>query len=191
MRATRVVTAGLACMIASVAAAQDGTFSSRQDQSARKELRQVTTADAFVADAAMMNLFEITSSRDALERADDPVVRALARRLVDDHTRMGRALAMAADSAGVTGRMPFGEGALDNYHRGLLKQLLNGAYGYDATFAEMQIHVHQDAVALYGSFAERGDNEELKAFAQENLPHLHEHIRLAEEAHQSATTGTQ
>ena len=39
---------------------------------------------------------------------------------------------------------------------------------------------HRDAVALFEAYAKAGDNAELKDWAGKTLPHLKEHLSMAE-----------
>jgi putative membrane protein len=48
--------------------------------------------------------------------------------------------------------------------------------GYDQT----QLKAHQDAVVLFDAYAKDGDNAELKGWAFRTLPHLQEHLSMAE-----------
>jgi putative membrane protein len=42
------------------------------------------------------------------------------------------------------------------------------------------VKAHQDAVALFDAYAKGGDNAELKGWAFRTLPHLREHLSMAE-----------
>ena len=45
----------------------------------------------------------------------------------------------------------------------------------------MQLAAHKDAVSLFERYAKGGDNATLKAFAAKTLPHLREHLKMAED----------
>jgi putative membrane protein len=49
-------------------------------------------------------------------------------------------------------------------------------HGYD----QIQVKAHRDAVALFEAYAKAGDSAELKEWAGKTLPHLKEHLSMAE-----------
>lgn len=126
--------------------------------------------DEFAKAAALSNLFEIESSRLALERSQDQDVRAFAQRMVEDHTRAGVEMKAAAGKDGVFA-VPTG---LDEAHRRKI-EALRGADGpeFDRLYLDMQQAAHQDAVALFDAQA-KGEGA-LARFAQETLPVLRQH----------------
>ncbi len=62
----------------------------------------VPDAKSFVATPGMSNLFEIQSSRLALQKASKPAVKQFAQMMVDEHTRVADALTVAAQTANET-----------------------------------------------------------------------------------------
>ena len=44
----------------------------------------------------------------------------------------------------------------------------------------MQLQAHKEAVELFSEYAKDGDNSELKSWAGQTLPHLKEHLAMAE-----------
>jgi putative membrane protein len=49
---------------------------------------------------------------------------------------------------------------------------------------------HQQAVKLFQSYAQNGDDKQLKEWAQQTLPTLQEHLRRAEAMERSRPTRT-
>ena len=45
----------------------------------------------------------------------------------------------------------------------------------------MQVSAHKDAVSLFERYGKGGDNAELKTFANETLPTLKEHLKMAQD----------
>ena len=45
----------------------------------------------------------------------------------------------------------------------------------------MQVSAHKEAVSLFERYAKDGDNPELKSFASKTLPHLQEHLKMAQD----------
>jgi predicted outer membrane protein len=50
----------------------------------------------------------------------------------------------------------------------------------DASYDQTQLKAHQDAVALFEAYAKSGDSAELRGWAGQTLPHLKEHLSMAE-----------
>jgi putative membrane protein len=71
--------------------------------------------------------------------------------------------------------------ALDTQHQKMLDELkAKNGKDFDASYDQTQVKAHQDAVALFDAYAKGGDNSELKGWASRTLPHLREHLSLAE-----------
>lgn len=133
----------------------------------------------FVNAAASGDRFEIESSKLALARSQDDGVRALATQLVRDHTTSSANLktALAKSKPKVKpapGMMP--------HHRKML-DALEGKQGeaFDDAYLDAQEDVHEEAVALFRDYAERGEHRTLKAFARKTLPTLEAHLEHIDE----------
>jgi putative membrane protein len=63
----------------------------------------------------------------------------------------------------------------------MLEQL-HGERGanFDKDYDHMQLAGHKEAVALFENYAHNGDNVALKRWAAATLPHLQEHLAMAE-----------
>jgi putative membrane protein len=127
----------------------------------------------FRREAAISDQFEIRSSQLALDRAASPAVVAFAQQMISDHT---------TNSAGLRQYSDFGasEQGVDPRRAAMLSELasLDGR-AFDEAYAEMQVTAHQEAVALYGTYAQNGDWPELVGFARAALPGLQGHLRMA------------
>ena len=71
---------------------------------------------------------------------------------------------------------------MDKAHGAKLDKL-NSLSGADFTraYEGMQVSAHKDAVSLFERYAKSGDNADLKAFAAKTLPHLRDHLKMAED----------
>lgn len=136
-------------------------------------------AQTFVEKAAISNMFEVESGELALEKAEDPKIRALAEEMVRDHGSASQTLESTLDEAGVEVRMP---DQMDAEHRQKLEQL-QAAEGaeFERMYLEMLAEGHEKDVSLFEQYAQSGDNDALKQFASETLPTLQEHKRDVEE----------
>src|SRR3954463_9705444 len=128
-------------------------------------------AAEFVNKAANSDMFEVQSSQLALTKTQDSRLRDFAQRMVKDHTQASDKLKAAAQNQTVPT-------TLDQEHAQML-QKLQQAQGDDFSrqYAQMQLDGHQKAVALFESYAQNGDNAQLKQFAQQTAPTLREHLQ--------------
>lgn len=69
---------------------------------------------------------------------------------------------------------------LDRKHSAMLKRLESASGSrFDGLYASMQLKGHQDAVKLFQSYAQNGDDAQLKQWAKDTLPKLQEHLHGA------------
>lgn len=136
----------------------------------------VSTAD-FVRKAALGDMFEIQSSQLAREKADREG-RDFSNKMIQAHTKTSTELKTLVQSGKVQAEVPNG---LDPEHTRKLEQL-RGLSGdaFEKAYQQMQVQAHEDAVALFTSYAQSGDNAELKQWAQKTLPELKQHLGMAE-----------
>ena len=171
---------------------------------------EVTTTAEFLRLATMSNRYETASGRLAGEKSQNARVKEFAQGLVRDHARttqelqtliqqvpgmgagaatplpQGRETTGNAESGRITNAQggPQHEG-LDQQHTALLQQLqdVNGAE-FDRLFLTQQVTMHQQAVELFTSYGRTGDNPQLRQWAAQTLPHLQEHLRMAQQLQQ-------
>ena len=132
------------------------------------------SAADFVKQAAASDMFEIESSKLAQDRADASS-KTFAARMIKDHTATSTELKTLAPKAKL--ELPT---AMDSARQSKLDKLkgLQGA-DFDKEYDSMQIDAHKDGVSLFERYAKGGDNADLKAFASKHLPHLKEHLKMA------------
>jgi predicted outer membrane protein/sporulation protein YlmC with PRC-barrel domain len=139
---------------------------------------QVPAAADFVNRAAISNMFEIQSSQLAQQKAQNDRVRQFAQSMVQDHTAAGDKLKSTAQ--GIQGAtVPT---SLDQPHQQMVQTLQSASGpGFDRNYVQMQVMAHRDAVSLFDQYAQNGDNQQLKQFAQQTLPTLREHLQSVEQ----------
>ncbi len=133
--------------------------------------------ELFVPVVADNDLYEIRSSELILERVtDDQEVVEFAQRMIDDHTANSQRLMELA--GGMNVEMPQ---ELSPANQAKIAELnaLEGAELVQAYLLQQQL-AHIDAITLFSAQAELGQNEELRAFAQEGLPILQEHLEMVQ-----------
>ena len=151
----------------------------------------VTDAEQFSMMAATTDLFEIQSSQLALEQSQNAEIRAFAEQMIADHTATSQALAAIITQAALPITLPTG---VDTTQAQKMEDLYTRrGEDFDASYVRWQRQTHEAAVALFTSYAEAGDQEQLKAFAAQNLPALQMHLEmvLAMEATLVAPEGAQ
>jgi putative membrane protein len=134
-------------------------------------------AQDFVNEVAISDMFEIQSSQLALtEKQPDKDTKPFAQRMVKDHQKTTAELKKLVDSGKVQAKLPT---ALDSDHQKMLDELKTGKE-FDQSYDQIQVKAHQDAVALFEAYAKDGDNADLKKWAAATLPHLKQHLKMAQ-----------
>jgi putative membrane protein len=136
-----------------------------------------TTQD-FVTMAANSDMLEIQSSQLASQRSDSKD-KAFAEHMIKDHTKTSNEMKSLVDSGKVKVNLPT---KMDSAHEAKLDKLkkLDGK-DFSKQYEDMQVSAHKDAVSLFERYGKGGDNAELKTFANETLPKLQEHLKMAQE----------
>lgn len=148
----------------------------------------VNTADAYVAGAATGDLYEIESSRLALERSQSAEVKKFAQQMVTDHTATTAALKAALAQSGLSLTPP---AALDARRQGMLDNLrAASAADFDRVYLDQQTAAHQEALTLHSSYAEDGDNDALKKLAATTAPKVQHHFDMVKQLDAGGADGT-
>jgi putative membrane protein len=129
------------------------------------------SAQDFMNKVAVSDMFEIQSSQTALAKQADADTKPFAEKMIQDHQKTSSELPLV-EGGKVKGKLPT---ALDSEHQKMLDDL-DFDHGYD----QIQVKAHRDAVALFEAYAKAGDSAELKEWAGKTLPHLKEHLSMAE-----------
>jgi putative membrane protein len=133
------------------------------------------TADLYVPAAAISDMYEIESSRIALERSQNADVKRFAQTMIDHHTKTTATLKQAAGGADV--QLPT---AMDERRQGLVDNLRQApAGGFDGVYKAQQIAAHEEALTLHRTYAEHGENAALKAAATAAVPIVEQHLTAA------------
>lgn len=128
---------------------------------------------SYVRNAAVGDLFEIESSRLALDRSASAEVHDFAEMMVADHSKMSEKLEDAVDRADLAVDIP---DELDSRHQAMLDRLENaGMAEFDQLYAEMQATAHEEAFALHQRYAENGSVPELRTLAGNAVPVIDHH----------------
>ncbi|AHG49170.1 membrane protein (plasmid) [Rhizobium leguminosarum bv. trifolii CB782] len=132
----------------------------------------------FVKEAATSDMFEIASSKLAVERGDD-ATKAFAQQMVTDHQKTTDELKALVSGGKVKATLPT---AMTSGQQSMLDKL-NGLQGddFNKQYHSDQESAHEDAVDLFKRYGDEGDNPELKAWAASTRPALEHHLQMANE----------
>ena len=131
------------------------------------------TPQDFATKAGIANMFEIESSKLALKMGTRADVKSFAQKMVDDHTKAGKAFKTAlGKTTGVTAPT-----ALDDATQAKLDDLKSRKAGddFDNAYISAQKDAHGDAVNLFSGYSQNGTDPALKDFATATLPTLQAH----------------
>jgi putative membrane protein len=143
------------------------------DPASIQERAPVTPTANFAAQVAFGDMFEIESSKLALERASSPEVKGFAQRMVDDHS----AAAVHFKEAVLQAQLPMPPDKVDARRLTILEELAEKrGEDFDKSYIETQFKAHMEAVALFRGYAQGGEDARLRAFASQTLPTLESHL---------------
>lgn len=174
------IAVGLA-LAASPLVAQD-----KKSETGSKSAQASKEAQTFVNKAASGGMFEVESSKLAVDKAKRDDVKTFAQKMVTDHGKANADLQSMAQKAGV--KVP---DKMEPKHQAQLEKLgKTGTESFDKAYVDAQVEAHKEAVGLFQNYAKSGDQPDLKQFAEKTLPTLQEHQRMAQDlARQGAVTG--
>ena len=136
----------------------------------------VPSTEAFVKTAAAANQFEIDSSKLALTKTKNKKIRAFAKHMIKDHTKIGKGFVAALGKAN-TGIVP-APGIGPDLTKVMADLGAKSGADFDAAYLAAQTQGHKDAVGLFGGYAKGGDNAVMQAFAKKTLPIIEMHLQM-------------
>jgi putative membrane protein len=136
----------------------------------------------FVHSAAASNVYEIGAGRTAVQNAESQEVKDFAQKIIDDHTRATSQLIAAVEGLDIqpTTDMTDAQQLKVNY-----LETLQGPE-FEAAYLEQQVLAHEEAVSLFETASVMVQEQQLKAFIEETLPVLQEHLQMAQELMQAS-----
>ncbi len=136
----------------------------------------VTKASNFVTLAASSDMFEVQSSKIALQRSTNPAVKKFAQMMIDAHTKTTATLKGLI--AGQSNLSP--PTALPSDLQGKLDTLGSvSPADFDKTYLDDQVDGHQSALNVMQRYAKDGDMEPIKKFAADTAPVVQQHLDKA------------
>ena len=170
-----IALAGLAVMLAAPAFAQ----SAAEKTGVNSVMGVAPKTEDFVTEAAASDMFEIESSKLAVERSQDPATKTFAQQMIADHTKTSDELKALVSGGKVKAMLPT---AMSSAQQSMLDDLkkLNGD-DFTKQYHSDQEDAHEDAVDLFKRYGDEGDNADLKAWAAKTRPALEHHLMMAKD----------
>ena len=134
------------------------------------------STEEFVDEASAKGLAEIETAKMALKKSTSQDVKKFAQMMIDDHTEANRKLKQIAQQKGLE---VADEADLMNKAKAMILKLREGE-SFDEAYANNQVVAHEQTIELFRSYIQEGQDQEVKAFAQETLPKLEMHLREAQ-----------
>ena len=159
-------------------------FPAAAQQAAKQDL---SSQDRHFAEHAMAGgMMEVQLGKLADQRAASASVKTFGQRMVTDHSKANQRLSEIGSGLGLK---PPAE--LPREQSRTVEKLagLSGAE-FDRAYMAAMIDDHKKDIGEFRKQAEKGENAQLKSFAQDSVPILEQHLRLAEDT-QSRLGGQQ
>ncbi|MEO6342548.1 MAG: DUF4142 domain-containing protein [Dokdonella sp.] len=141
------------------------------------QAKHATDDQAFVTQAAQGGMAEVELGNVASAQGSSDMVKQFGKRMATDHGKAGAALANAAAADGLT--VATSPSAKQNAME--IRMKAKQGARFDKAYANAMIKDHRDTIALFEREAKAGSNAKVKAFAQETLPTLNDHLKMAED----------
>jgi putative membrane protein len=153
--------AGLLAVLAPAFAAQNDAKGSLSQQDQK-----------FAVDAAAGGMMEVEAGQLATTKATNQALKDHGKMMVTDHTKANEQLMQIATQKGIS--LPKALPADHKQHRDKLAST-SGA-GFDQLYVQQMIKDHEKTIALFEKQAKNGKDAELRAFAEQTLPKLRQHL---------------
>ncbi len=132
----------------------------------------------FVNEAASSDMFEIESSKLALQRGNDQT-KKFAQQMIDDHQKTTNELKDLVNSGKVKATLPTEMSSSQKKMLARLQKMQGNDFvkRYDAD----QRSAHANAVDLFKRYGNGGEDASLKTWAANTRPKLEQHLQMAKE----------
>ncbi|MEA3534554.1 DUF4142 domain-containing protein [Rhizobium sp. CC-YZS058] len=177
MKTLFLTTASAALVSAALLASPVLAQSAAEKTGVNSVLGVAPKTEDFIKEAAASDMFEIESSKLALERGDERT-KAYAQQMINDHQKTSSELKDLATKAGL--QMPAPQ--LSSAQQGMLDELKESdGEEFSDDYQEDQVTAHESAVDLFTRYGNEGEQAELKAWAAKTRPALEHHLMMARE----------
>jgi putative membrane protein len=135
-----------------------------------------STDKHFIEKAAQGGIAEVQLAQLAQQKGESDTVKQFAQKMIDDHTPNNQQLVALATKLGDV--PPTEPNAMQQKMMTHL-QGLEGAK-FDRAYITGQIKAHTAMLKLFQEEAKAGENEQVKAFAEQTVPVIQQHLSMAE-----------
>ncbi|MEO7430830.1 MAG: DUF4142 domain-containing protein [Dokdonella sp.] len=139
--------------------------------------KDATMDQSFVTKASQGGAAEVALGKVAATQGTMEDVKSFAKHMVDDHGKANDALKSAASAGGFT--VASGPSVQQKADAAKLTSMQGKAF--DQAYATAMVKDHSETIALFEKEIKSGQDAKLKAFAEETLPTLKEHAKMAAE----------
>jgi putative membrane protein len=130
----------------------------------------------FMTKAAQSDMTEIQTSQLALQKSQNREIRDYAQKMIQQHTNSSKELMQIAQSKGVT--LPKDVGSKNQPLVSKLSKL--SGQEFDRAYMQGQIQSHQKTLNEYQAYLQKGQQQELIAFANKIAPLVSQHLEMAQ-----------
>jgi putative membrane protein len=163
--------------------AQPGTGT--RNAETRKDDKLGRVDRKFIQDAAESGMFEVQIAQLAASKATDPNVKSFADTLAKEHSTANNELVQLANSKGVE----LAAGPPRGKRRDIEKMARRTGAEFDQQFVrEVGIKDHEKDIKKFEKASEKAKDPQLKAWIDKTLPHLREHLAMAQKLPQAGRT---
>jgi putative membrane protein len=158
-------------LMGSPALAQDA-----QQPQAQDEQMQLAQEDMdFATEAAQGGLKEVRLGELAAQQAATDGVRDFGQRMIEDHGAANANLMQIAEQKGIELPQDLSEDAQATYDE--LQQMSGPEF--DQAYTDEMVSDHEQDIATFEDYIENAQDPDLRAFAENTLPTLQEHLEMA------------
>lgn len=130
-----------------------------------------TTVEYFMIQVSIGNLQEIAEAKLASERGMNTQIKAFAKRMIDDHSAAQAQVMQLIKAKNL--QVP--HQATDTPVQDLMLKNASGK-DFDRLYVHMMVPVHRETIALFQKYSLSGKDPDVRAFAEQTLPILKEHL---------------
>lgn len=138
----------------------------------------------FAMKAAQGGIAEVELGKLAQSQGTDAAVKQYGETMASDHTKANDELKTAATGMDLP-QEPSKKQKADAEKLGKLQ-----GDAFDKEYARMMLKDHEEDIALFKKEASKGQDPELKAYAQKTLPTLEHHLQMAKDLPANAKGGS-
>jgi putative membrane protein len=165
-----------------------GPASAQSSMSSGRTVAAPMSAQDFVTKVAGGTEFELQAASIALEKSQNPSIKAFADRLIKDHTKAGDDLKKTA-AAEASVQMPQAPQVPQEMSMKLDELKSVSGKDFDSKFMDIMAADHREDVNLFKAYDAQGTDPAIKSFARRTLPTIERHMRDIESMQKSGKAG--